>query len=201
MRGSGPSEEFGEGGGDLLVAKGMLAGEVHGGVGLAGFRGRSPVKIAGTVGGKAEASSPAVGDEVDSEILSGHVHREKGLDPFWGGVGRRDWAADFEAFGEESLVVFIEGQETLREEGGNALLDFGRMGMDQAGAEGITGGLKLCGRLAGTKLKESGADAADDDPEQKGDSQWAEDFNEESLHGPMILQLIGGLFAGSSGIF
>jgi hypothetical protein len=32
--------------------------------------------------------------------------------------------------------------------------------------------------LAGTKLKESGAGAADDDPEQKGDSQWTENFNE-----------------------
>jgi hypothetical protein len=86
------------------------------------------------------------------------------------------------------LVVFVEGKETVRKKCGNSLLDFGGVGMDEAGAEGITSGLKLCRRLAGAELKEGSAGAADNYPEQKDYSEWTENFHKESLHGPMILQ-------------
>ncbi len=91
-------------------------------------------------------------------------------------------------FAEDSGVVLIEGNEALRKEGADSLLDFRRFGMDEAVAERIAGSLELLGSQAIAELMQEAARPIDDDKEEEGDDERSESLDEESPHCKMILQ-------------
>lgn len=91
-------------------------------------------------------------------------------------------------FGEDSRMVLVESNETLRKEGADSLLDFRRFGMDEAVVERIAGGLELLGSQAIAELMEEAARAIHGNEKEEGDDERAESLDEEGLHCKMILQ-------------
>lgn len=194
MNNAGPGEEFVEGGGDSLVGDRIGVGKEDRRVREARFVGGNPIEIAVAVRSEAKTLVPPLRGQIDSIFLAFEIEREKGFDPFgWVlrlcrifRVGRR--ASDFNLFGKDRGVVVIEGQETLREEGSEALLDFRRFGMDEAAAKRITSGLQLLGSHAIAELMQEAASAEYSNEDYEGDDEGAKDLDEEGLHFMMILQ-------------
>jgi hypothetical protein len=191
---AGPGEEFVEGGGDSLVGGRIAVGEEHRRVREARFVGGNPIEIAFAVRSEAKTPVPPLRGQIDSIFLALEIEREKGFDPFgWVlrlcrifGVGRR--TSDFKLFGKDRGLVVVKGEETLREEGSDALLDFGRFGMDEATAKRITGGLELLGSHAIAELMHEAAGTENSNEGYEGDDEGAKDLDEEGLHFLMILQ-------------
>ena len=191
---AGPGEQFVEGGGDSLVGDRIGVGEENRRVQEARFVGGNPIEIAFTICREAKPLVPPLRRQIYSISLAFEIEREEGFDPFgrvlW--LGRFFWVgcrtSDFKLFGQDRGVVVVEGEETFREQGADALLDFLRLGMDEATAKRITSGLELLRSHAIAELMHDAAGAENCKEDYQGDNEGAKDLDEEGLHFMMILQ-------------
>ena len=83
-------------------------------------------------------------------------------------------------------MVFVQVDETLRQESADSLLHFRGFGMDETAAEGIARGLVLLGREAIAKLMQHPAEARDHDENDEDYGKRAEGFDKKRLHYLMI---------------
>jgi len=191
---AGPGQEFLEGGGDSFVGDRIGVGKEDRRVREARFVGGNPIEVAFAVRSEAKTLAPPLRGQIDRIFLALEIDREKGFDPFgWVlrlcrifGVGGR--ASDFNLLGKDRGVVVVEDQETLREQGSDALLDFRWSRMDEATAKRITSGLELLGSHAIAELMQEAAGAENSNKNYEGDDEGAKDLDKEGLHFMMILQ-------------
>jgi hypothetical protein len=85
-------------------------------------------------------------------------------------------------FREDRWMIFVESDETLREEGSNSLLDLRGIGMHEAVAERITRLLALLGRQPIAELMQEAAAAVDSNEKHERDNEGAEGLGEKGLH-------------------
>lgn len=191
---AGPGEKFVERAGDSLVGDRIGVGKEDRRVREARFVGGNPIEIAFAVRSEAKTLVPPLRGQIDGIFLALEIKREKGFDPFgWVLRLRRIFrvggrASDLNLFGKDRGAVVIEGQETLREQGSEALLDFRRFRMDEAAAKRITSGLQLLGSHAIAELMHEAAGAEYGNEDYEGHDEGPKDLGEEGLHSMMILQ-------------
>lgn len=194
MKSAGPGEELVEGEGHLFVGYGIGMGEKDSGVWLSDLIGGYPIEIPRAIRGKTKAFAPTARGQIDGKLLALEIDRKKGFDPFcWVlrlrgifGVGGR--TADFDLLGEDGLVIVVEGDKALREEGADSLLDLRSIGTDEAIAERIAGSLGLFGSQAIVKLVQKPSRPVDSDEQEEGDDKGAEGLEQKGLHFNMIPQ-------------
>jgi hypothetical protein len=189
-----PGEKFIEGRGDALVGDWIGMGEEDRGVWLPRFVRGDPIEIAFAVGSETEPFAPALCGQIKGIRLALTIEREKGFDPFgWvlrlGGIlGICGRAANFDLLGENGLMIIVEGDESLREERADSLLNLVGMGMDEAAAERIARRLALLWSQAIARIVQELSNTEHRYEHPKCHDKWAKGLGEQRLHPVMILE-------------